>query len=409
MKIVHINSNLRYTSAPLRIMQATQKLGCESDILTFNSLVEEDNIHVLSRTFSEKVFNKLISKKEVKRKSKYEITVDFPFSYGESGIDITREKCVQEADIIHFHWVCGQFIGYKSVEKLLKLGKPIVWTFHDSWPMTGGCHLRYDCEGFVTGCGCCPNLHSDDENDISKYVMKKKINAYKYDKFFTVSPSNWMYENVQKSLIFKNSKNYQIGNPLDFEVYKPVDVQKKDDRIVILFGAYSTLEEAKGYIHFKEALSILKNKFDKDKIVIKVFGTEEYDIHELEGFEVQVQGYIRSFEKMTELYSEADVYVFPSLIDNLPGTVMESLACETPVVCFDKNGTPELVLHKEDGYIAKAEDSGDLADGIEWILNNNESNQLGKKGREDMYSRYNEEVIAREYINLYSNILKTNY
>ena len=410
IKVVHIGTAISHSSAPLRIHKAVKKAGVESCILTFQKSIENEDVHLAKKNLKYKIWNKFMFYYEKKQLGKYS-KENLPFSFGAMGIDLSQNEFVKNADIIHLHWINGQFLSYYNIKQLAKLKKPIVWTFHDSWPMTGGCHVRYGCEGFKKNCGCCPELNSLNPKDITAKIMRQKREIYPTDKIITVAPSKWMHDNINESSLFGKCYNVQIGNPLDLEIFSGKDGNGKDEKIRILFGASGALElEYKGYQYFAKAMEYLY-KTQKElaaKIEINIFGTEIKEFPGLENYECKALGYIKSEEKMAEMYRNADIYVFPSLDDNLPGTVMESLACETPVVAFQTGGVPELVQHKINGYVAKYKDSVDLADGIVWVKENRNEMKLGKKAREHIEMRYNEEIIGKNYVDLYKGSLKVN-
>ncbi len=410
MNVVHLTNSISHSSAPLRIVKALEGVGVDSKTIVFNSDDEYSQVIKYKRNIFEKIETHFISKKNSKIMSAYN-GEGLPFSMGSPGIDASKIDLVKKADVIHLHWVNAEFLSFKSIDKIMKLGKPVVWTFHDSWPMTGGCHVRYGCDRFMTGCGKCHELNSEDENDITSHVIKEKQKYYHAENIITVSPSKWMYGNVCKSLLFGKSRNYQIGNPLDTDLFFGKDSFtefNKKEKINILFGSSGTISSKyKGYRYFVEAMKILRenNPILSEKVVINIFGTTETRFPDLSGYETKSLGYINSDEKMAEAYRNADIYVFPSLDDNLPGTVMECLSCETPVVCFDTCGVPEMVKHKETGYVARFKDSEDLEAGIKWVYENNNGNSIGKKGRMYINDNYSNKIISQQYVELYKEIM----
>lgn len=408
IKVVHLGTEISHSAAPLRIHKAVKEAGIDSCILTFRKGVENSDVIVIEKNIKYKIWNKLryyIEKIELEKYSKENL----PFSFGAMGIDLSRNENVRNADILHLHWINGQFLSYNNMKDLAKLNKPIVWTFHDSWPMTGGCHIRYGCEGFKKNCGCCPELNSKNCKDITARIMSKKKRKYPTKNIVTVAPSKWMYYNINESSLFKRGHNVQIGNPLDLSIFSEKKEDRKDNKIRILFGANGALGlEYKGYKYFAEAMDYLyrTQKDLSSKIEINIFGTEIKKFPGLENYECKAWGYIKSEEKMAELYQRIDIYVFPSLDDNLPGTVMEALACETPVVAFQIGGVPELVQHKKNGYIAKYKDYIDLANGIVWVMRNNSGNELGRNGRSEICQYFSFDEIGEKYKMLYEEIVK---
>jgi hypothetical protein len=85
-------------------------------------------------------------------------SVRFAFSPADAGISIVNEPWVKEADILHLHWINSGFLSINDLAELVKTGKPIVWTLHDMWTFTGGCHYSGTCDHFMRQCGNCPIL-----------------------------------------------------------------------------------------------------------------------------------------------------------------------------------------------------------------------------------------------------------
>lgn len=409
IKVVHIGTEISNSSAPLRIHKAVKGVGVDSKIVTLKSSVSRDDIYEVKRHFLYRCLNKIISYKENYLLGKFKEKENVPFSFGQMGISITKNKMIQQADILHLHWINGQFLSYKEINKLANMGKTIVWTFHDSWPMTGGCHVRYGCDRFMQACGCCPELHSTKQNDITNRIMRKKHKYFAGENMVIVCPSKWMCKNVKCSSVFSKCRIKKIGNPLDLRTFCNHKQQVMDDKIRILFGASGALElEYKGYKYFVEALNYIKEKHSDiaNRIVIQIFGTQNSSFEGLEGFKSEALGYIQTEEEMAKVYGQADIYVFPSIDDNLPGTVMESLACETPVVAFETGGVPEMVQHKENGYVAQYKNAIDLAEGILWVIGNNQGNSLGTLGRKFIEKNFEMQCIGQKYYELYKDELE---
>lgn len=409
LKVLHIGTEITASSAPLRIHNAVKRAGIDSKILVLRKKIENEDIEQADRDIISKISSKISYYTEKIKMGQYQEKEDVPFSFGTVGTCIYKNRLVQDADILHLHWINGQYLSYSEIGHLVQLGKPVVWTFHDSWPMTGGCHVRYGCERFMQSCGYCPLLHSQKQKDITYEILKNKRKFYRAEQITAVAPSKWMFDNICQSSLFLNSRHELIGNPLDMNLYSDNYKKKdKDDKIIkVLFGASGALElEYKGYIFFVQAMHYIQEKYPQlaEKIVIYVFGTEKAEYKGLEGYRSIPLGYIYSEKEMVSVYNMADIYVFPSIDDNLPGTVMESLACKTPVVAFQTGGVPEMVKHKQNGYIAEYKNARDLAEGIRWVYENNDNNSLGEMGRSMMREKYGYDVIAEKYCTLYRQL-----
>jgi glycosyltransferase involved in cell wall biosynthesis len=123
------------------------------------------------------------------------------------------------------------------------------------------------------------------------------------------------------------------------------------------------------------------------------------------GFPQYHLGKLSTTAQLVQAYNAADVFVLPSLEDNLPNTVMESLACGTPVVAFDTGGVPEMVTHGQNGYLARYQSAEDLADGIYQILVEADINTLSKQARQQVLANFNESLVAQKYSQVYNKLL----
>jgi len=335
--------------------------------------------------------------------------IRFAFSSANYGNSISSIDAVKKADIIHIHWINQGFLSLKEIDKIISLNKPIVWTLHDMWPFTGGCHYSGNCEKYKSICGNCPFLKGSNEKDLSYYLFNRKKEIFQNSNISWIGCSKWMATLAQSSNVLTNPQVKNIFNPIDIELYKPIEkatarkffdlpINKK----IILFGAAKISDKRKGLSYLLEALNILDRNGFKD-IMLGTFGKNSA-INNLK-IESKAINYISDENKIAQLYSAADVFVLPSLEDNLPNTVMESLTCGTPVVAFNIGGIPEMVKHTINGYLAKVADSTDLANGIEWVLNKLNYSELSANARNYAINEFSEDVIANKYIELYQNII----
>lgn len=334
---------------------------------------------------------------------------DALFSTGIFSDNILNDKFIKQADIIHLNWINNSFI---SVKTLSKLNKPIVWTLHDMWPFTGGCHYTGECEKYKLNCNLCPVLNSNRKYDLSNLVFKIKKKYYSKN-ITVVAPSKWLKNCASSSELFYNSKvvniPYALNNDI-FKSYNKMDIRNlfkiRKDKFIVLFGAVNaTGDKRKGYKYLKEAIELLIKNNIIDNLEIVVFGANHCKNIETSKVTYRYIDKIDDEHKLAQIYSMSDVFVIPSLEDNLPNTILESLSCETPVVGFNIGGIPDLVEHKVNGYLAKYKSAEDLAQGIYWIYKNNKNNWLGKNGRDKIVKNYSNAVIAKQYIDLYKSLL----
>ena len=316
-------------------------------------------------------------------------------------------------DILQLNWIGG---GVVSIKELEKISVPVVWRLPDMWAFTGGCHYDDDCGRYKSGCGYCPNLGNNGKNDLSKKNLQKKLEHWKNLNLTIVAPSKWLYECVKSSLLFKDVPVKIIPTGVNIEKFTPMnrDAAMKrfginEKKKIILFGAVGAKsDERKGSEQLIKSLVNLYSEENTDKYQLVVFGAKEQDFLSEVGFETTCLGIVKDEKILNEIYSMADVFVAPSLQENLANTVLESLASGTPCVAFDVGGMPDMISHKENGYLACHKDVADLANGIEWVLNNNENDVLGIFSRKVAVERFSHFQQAEKYKILYEELIKNS-
>ncbi|HVV54591.1 MAG TPA: glycosyltransferase [Mucilaginibacter sp.] len=341
-----------------------------------------------------------------------------PFSFTWFGRSVIHHPDVKAADIIHLHWVNHGFLNPRYIAEIARLKKPVVWTFHDSNSFTGGCHVRYDCDHFKRGCGNCPLLKVSSPNDYSHRIWQQKRDAYSRLDFTVISPSSWSRASVMESSLAGNKPLEQIPNTLETAVFRPMGKQEAKqkagfaaDKFILLSGFMPSRKDLhKGTGYLLESLEILKTKpgAKTEDIELVVFGNRNTeDVPEFP-FKTTFLGTIGDDEKLALCYAAADVFLIPSLEDNLPYTVMESLSCGTPVVSFKTGGIPDMVKHEYNGYLADYRSSESFAAGIMWMINYPEKEKLQRQSRQTVIDNFSEKVIAESHISLYHKLLKTS-
>lgn len=313
-------------------------------------------------------------------------------------------------DIIHLHWVCD---GFLNLDTLRHINKPIVWTFHDMWPFTGGCHYCGECNEYERMCGKCPQLDSRFKYDISRWAWKKKKYTLKGLRVSAVCPSLWLAGCARRSSIFKGSRIEIIPYNIDLAIYKPFNrmalrsiLNLPGDMEIILFGSVKGIkDERKGFDLLLSALKEVDQKGDLHNKALVIFGDSCNEILKEFNMPIFSYGYLHDDLSLSMLYGASDVFVLPTRQDNLPNTIIEAMACGTPCVSFDVGGVPDMIRHKENGYVAKPSDSEDLASGIRWVLENSERRQaLSRLARKTAEEIFDINKVAQQYENLYSSL-----
>ena len=335
----------------------------------------------------------------------------FAFSTSNTGENIHKHHLIKEADIIHLHWFNQGFLSLASLRKLARLGKPIVWTMHDMWAFTGGCHYAGDCNSFIDECANCQLIKGNKKRDKSTTIFKRKERLYNKVNWHFVSPSNWLKQQAEESVLLKNKNVYHIPYPIDLNIFKLGDKNKVREKYklpankkLILFGAMNIGDVRKGFDFFVKALNHLKPQNIDNDIALVIFGKSTTELRQSLPFTTYDLSIIDDTSKMVEIYQLADIFVIPSLEDNLPNTVVEAHACGLPVIAFDTAGLSEMIHHQEDGYLATYKSVDDLAAGINWALFESDLDSLSHNAVVNAEINYKSTEIAHRYIELYQEI-----
>ncbi|TBR58672.1 glycosyl transferase [Westiellopsis prolifica IICB1] len=313
-------------------------------------------------------------------------------------------------DIINLHWISGAFV---HIETLAKLKQPLVWTLHDMWAFTGGCHYSGDCERYIKSCGTCPQLGSNKDWDLSRWVWKRKTNAWKKLNLTIVTPSSWLARCARDSSLFQDLRVEVIPYGVDVQTYRPIErhiarklLKLPQDKQLVLFGSLrATSDKRKGFHLLQAALEELSKSGWKDRLEVVIFGASQPENPPDFGFQAHYVGTLNDDLSLAVVYSAADVFVLPSIEENLANTVMEAIACGTPSVAFNIGGMPDMIEHQKNGYLAQAYKVEDLAQGIAWVLENQERHrQLSYFAREKVLQEFTLEIQADHYKSLFQEI-----
>lgn len=306
-------------------------------------------------------------------------------------------------DIVHLHWVCG---GFLSPEKISKIKKPIIWTMHDAWPFSGVNHYNNNDKKYITG-------DFNGSNFLDKWTWKRKKKAWRgFRNFVAVSPSKWLASDAKSSYLFKDFKVENIPNGIDTAIFKRYDksiAREKfhlpADKKILLFGAVNPLSgERKGY---KLLADIIKKIAGSDfkNIALVVFGASSSN-----GVDFNLPTYfigkISSEEELAMIYSAADIFIAPSIEDNLPNTVVESMSCGTPVAAFNIGGMPDMIEDKKNGILVPPFDTALLVSEILSVLEDEVVlNSLSAESRKKVLENFDIKIIIDRYKQLYKSIL----
>lgn len=332
----------------------------------------------------------------------------FQFSPARVGTDLSRHPLVQAADVLHLHWTQFGFLSIDGMKKLFSLGKPVVWTLHDMWAFTGGCHYSRGCERYQTHCQHCPYLKRPGERDLSYRVFEQKIALLQNAPLTFVTPSQWMADLLKRSRLAEHFPVHVLPNPIDVSRFRPAPdraairqaLNLPTDRKLLLFGSLNTNDPRKGFRYVQEALQLVKNDLPDAELV--VFGKPNPEVLNALPLPVYSLGSVASEAKMIQVYGAADALLVPSLEDNFPNTIIESLACGTPVVAFRTGGIPEQIQHRQTGWLAEPKSAADLAAGIQWVLNNGDDEAVRNRAAAFVRERISYEIVTPRFQALYA-------
>lgn len=427
IKVVHLSfqDSGGAGKAAYRLHKGLESIGFDSKMIVLNKKSRDPSVKVLPVSYLGRMqdclnvskYNSPISSQVNERWQKS--LLKYPkrptglemFTDAESSIRLDLIREIQEADIINLHWVAGT-LDYLNAALALK-DKILVWTLHDMNPFTGGCHYSGDCQKYMVSCCACPQLGSDDVNDLSKKNMIKKRFAYQSLKLNIVAPSRWLGECTKQSALLSHTHVDIIPNGLPLDTYKPYPKKQSrkafgisENAKIILFGADSVSNNRKGFVYLLEALNRFSLNKDHQYIIV-TFGRLPQGIHFPSKYQVLNTGQISNENQLAMIYSAADVFVIPSLEDNLPNTVIEAMACGLPVVGFNIGGVPDMVEHGTTGYLAKPKDIFDLFQGIEWIITSCDNGvDFSHRCRQRAEQKFACDFQAQAYGDLYRQLVR---
>jgi glycosyltransferase involved in cell wall biosynthesis len=419
LKVVHLNTydgNGGAGRACMRLNQALLDNGIQSQVIVHYKFGNDPRVKTFNNNPIQKAYTAATIIAERLLAKRFLKPLRTPFSFGWFGRSVIHHPDVKNADIIHLHWVNHGFLNAKHLAEIAKLNKPVVWTFHDSNAFTGGCHVRYECDHFKHECGDCPLFKVPAANDLSHKIWAQKNAAYQVLDFTVIAPSTWMQSSVQASSLMNGKPVQQIPNTLETTAFKPSNKkQAKEkagldtDKFIFLSGFMPSRKDLhKGTQYLLDSLDILKERLDihAGQVELVIFGNRNADDMPDFPFKTTFLGVIKDDEKLANCYAAADAFLLPSLEDNLPYTVMESLACGTPVIAFTTGGIPDMVQHQYNGYLASYRSAESFASGMEWAINYPDKEKLQQQARQTIMDQFSEEVIAKKHIDLYRSLSK---
>ncbi len=415
LRITHLSHNDRKGGGALacyRLHRALLDLGAESRMLVLQKHQDDRTVTKINAGLLPLPAH---AADRILRRLHHRRLADRVWSAGRFGIGgVQRHPLIEDSDILGLYWINGGFLSVTGVDRLLRQNKPVVWRLSDLWPMTGGCHHPADCTLFKHVCMRCPQLGSNRAHDLSTRQWQRKQDWPKAN-LTVVAPSKWLANLAAESALLRNVRIEHITTGVDLDIFRPhskIEMRRAlglpEDRQLILFGANNAVANPrKGFSKLIEALMMLKEWDPLTSFDLVLFGSHTppalpFDLR------LHHRGVIHDEADKARLFAAADLFVTPSLEENLPNTVIEAMASGTPTVAFDVGGTGELIDHGATGYLATPGDSGDLARGLKSLLSAAASNgAMGERAHNAIAAAHDQRLIAGRYLDLFNELRAT--
>lgn len=339
----------------------------------------------------------------------------FLIDIANAGTDITKTREFKEADVIHLSWINQGMLSLKGIKKILESHKPVVWTMHDLWPASSICHYARNCRNYEKQCGNCPLLPGKGScNDLSARIWKKKSKILERNSILFVTCSKWLADKAKKSGLLSGQKIISIPNPIDSRVFTKENRAEArlyaglpEDKKLILFVSQRVTDKRKGMDYFITAINKMVEEHPemKDNCGIAILGGKAEELADKLPLPSYPLGYVSEEKKIASIYNSVNLFVLPSLEDNLPNTIMEAMACGVPCVGFNTGGIPEMIDHLKNGYVAEYKSSDDLAKGIRWVLSEADHQSLSNEAMKKVNQCYSQYAVAMKYIEAYNQAM----
>ena len=417
MRVVHVSTEDiagGAARAAYRLHTGLRQLGHDSSMYVFNRRSKDPHVTAFdaSMDWTSRIRRRLrreriardFARYSTSRPAGFEIFSDDRSEYGDDFM-----KHLPPCDVINLHWI-ARYVDQEAFFSAVPKRTPVVWRIADMNPITGGCHYDEGCGKYLDGCGACPQLGSDDADDLSRQVWERKREIFagvEALRLHFVALNRWMASNLAKHPFLNRFPVTIIPNGLDTDMFAPRNrkfaretLGLPQDATIILFVASNVQIRYKGFLPLTEALSGLKGQ---DKLLLISVGTKsKLNL----GVPHEHLGHINDDRMLALTYNAADLFVVPSLQDNSPNTVLESMACGIPVVGFETGGVPDMVRDGVTGSLAPCNDVAALRAAIEDLIRKpSKREEMGINSRRVALHEYSLVVQAGRYDELYQSLL----
>ncbi|MDX1683704.1 MAG: glycosyltransferase [Saprospiraceae bacterium] len=396
--------------AALRLTRALRENGVDTQMLVKEKQSDEEFVEALTqdspwtkiKAFLKEYSERLYLFTRIKSKENR-----FNFSLGRQGLNIEDHPLIVSADVVHFHWINKAFVSLESFSRIAEMGKGLVWTMHDMWAFTGGCHYSGECTKYRSNCGSCPVLGSGLTNDLSRSTWVRKNELYKRIRISGVTCSEWLERSARRSRLWSGFDVRTINNAIDTDFFAPGAVSSGTKKRTMLFIARHVDDHRKGLDLLKEAIQKYLDITPEGQQRLRLNIVGEYERKMDFGVETNYLGFVGSREELRSAYLTSDIFALPSREDNLPNTLVEASSCGLVSVAFGVGGVPEMIDDGETGYLLEPGNVQSLADVIRRLIDmpQEDLNKMKDTARELALKKYSPGAVAEKYLSVYKEML----
>ena len=412
MKVTLVNHSDTLGGASVvtyRLMEALCRAGVDARMLVVRRATDDSRVALAGNALTRKAafiaeHLRIVAGNGFSRRNLFKISI------ASDGLPLHRHPWIKDADVVALNWVNQGMLSLRGIRRIAAMGKPVVWTMHDMWCMTGVCHHAGDCEGFLRDCGNCPLIKDGkDARDMSRSTFRRKERLYDRVSLHFVAVSHWLASRAKDSALLRDEDVCVIPNAFPVAEFPLTPSISRDElglpegKRLIVMGAARLDDPIKGLPVAVEALNILA---DKGCDAVAVFYGAMRDPAALDGLRLPhiSLGTISDRRRLASLYAHADAVISTSQYETLPGTLIEGMAAGCVPVTFGRGGQADIVDHLDTGYIARYGDPVDFASGIEFALGCADEDRDRRSAT--VAERFSDDAVASEYIDLFNRLLQ---
>lgn len=321
----------------------------------------------------------------------------------------------QRPDIVHCHNLHGRYFDLRALPWLSQQ-LPVILTLHDAWLLSGHCAHSFSCDRWKTGCGRCPDLTLDPpiRRDATAHNWRRKRDIFNKSRLYLSTPSRWLMQKVEQSMLMSGVKEARvIPNGVDLSLFHPGEKGRArtelgifHDSLIILFIANAVQRNIwKDYATLKTAVELTAARMKGQEVLFLALG-ESGPSERIGAAQLRLVSYERDPERVARYYQAADVYVHAARADTFPNTILEAVACGTPVVATAVGGIPEQIEDGRTGFLVPAGSAQSLSDRLTQLLSDTDlRKRMGEFAAETARHRFDLQQQADAYLGWYKELV----